>query len=76
MIRRISIAALIAALLVVTAIAGAHTSTTASKVKAVYKSVMLAEYFGPQSAVCGNLTPEGVKEFKLDTATSSCAKAF
>lgn len=76
MIRRLSIAVLIAASLVATAIASAHTSTAASKVKAVYKSVMLAEYFGPQSAVCGNLTSEGVKEFKLETATSSCAKAF
>lgn len=76
MICRLSIAALIAALLVATPIASAHTSAAASEVKAVYKSVMLAEYFGPQSAVCGNLTSEGVKEFKLETATSSCAKAF
>jgi hypothetical protein len=78
MIRKLSIAALMGALLVATAttVASANTSGAASQVKAVYKSVMLAEYFGPQSAVCGKLTSEGVKEFKLETATSSCAKAF
>jgi hypothetical protein len=76
MIRKFSIAAPIAALLVATAVASAHTSSSASNVKAVYRSVMLAEYFGPQSAVCGKLTSEGVKEFKLETATSSCDKAF
>jgi hypothetical protein len=50
------------------------TPSAATQIKTLYKSVMLAEYFGPESAVCSHLTTSGVKAYTGGLA--SCAKTF
>jgi hypothetical protein len=54
-------------------LAGAAPSA-ATQIKTLYKSVMLAEYFGPESTVCSHLTTSGVKAYTGGLA--SCAKTF
>jgi hypothetical protein len=46
-----------------------------AEVRAVYRSVLLAEYFGPASAVCSRLTARGVKSFTAG-GQGTCTHAF
>lgn len=57
-------------------VADAVTGTGArAEVRAVYRSVLTAEYFGPASAVCSRLTARGVKSFTAG-GQGTCAHAF
>ena len=46
------------------------------QVKSLYKSVMLAEYFGPASGVCSHLTAKGKKAYELEASAGTCPAAF
>jgi hypothetical protein len=46
-----------------------------AEVRAVYRRVLTAEYFGPASAVCSRLTSLGVKSFTAG-GQGSCTHAF
>jgi hypothetical protein len=55
----------------------ASRSTRAATVRAVrseYRWVALAEFFGPASAVCGQLTTSGLRDYSRGAA--GCAKVF
>ena len=55
---------------------GAAAATTAvAQVRAVYRSVLTAEYFGPAAGVCSHLTAAGVTSYTAG-GTESCAHAF
>jgi hypothetical protein len=58
---------------------GASTAGAASgpvaQVRAVYRKVLTAEYFGPASAVCSRLARSGKRSFTAGGAPS-CAAAF
>ncbi len=48
------------------AMSGATASAASGsgpQIRAVYRSVLTAEYFGPASAVCSRLTANGVNSF-------------
>ena len=45
------------------------------QVRAVYRSVLTAEYFGPASAVCSRLTASGIKSFTAG-GQGTCRHAF
>jgi hypothetical protein len=47
----------------------------APQVRAVYRSVLNAEYFGPESAVCSRLTRSGLQSFTAGGA-GTCRHAF
>jgi hypothetical protein len=55
-------------------VAGATTNAV-SHVRAVYRSVLNAEYFGPASAVCSRLTASGLKSFTAG-GQGTCRHAF
>ena len=77
-IRQTILAAAIAAL-TVPALALPPTAIAASPaaaIRAKYRTVLTAEYFGPASAVCGNLTPAGVRSFTAATPGESCRAAY
>jgi hypothetical protein len=60
------------------AAAATHADTAVSDVgqlRSVYRGVLLAEYFGPASDVCSQLTPAAVKSFTAGGA-KSCTAAF
>ena len=75
---RATITALAIALVTV-AVSGATASAAGgspkAQVRAVYRSVLTAEYFGPASAVCSRLTRNGVRAFTAGNQTS-CRHAF
>jgi hypothetical protein len=52
----------------------AAADARAPAVRAVYRAVLTAEYFGPARAVCSRLTPAGVRAFT--GGKGSCAQAF
>jgi hypothetical protein len=71
---------IIAALLVLTpaavgAEAAAGSTDAVAQVRAVYRSVLTAEYFGPASGECSHLTAAGVRSFTAGGA-GSCRHAF
>jgi hypothetical protein len=74
---RVTIAAFVLAL--ATAAAGGVVADAATgaraQVRAVYRSVLTAEYFGPASAVCSRLSASGVKSFTAG-GQASCTHAF
>ena len=41
----------------------AAAASPAAAIRAVYRTVLTAEYFGAASAVCGNLTAAGIRAF-------------
>lgn len=45
-------------------------------IRAVYRTVLTAEYFGPASAVCGNLTAAGIRAFTGAAPGQSCTTAY
>jgi hypothetical protein len=55
--------------------AAASSGAAATKVRAVYRTVLEAEYFGPASTVCSRLTARAVKSYTAGGA-GTCAKAF
>jgi hypothetical protein len=76
--KRVAVAFAIFALVSVLPAAGwgvVNSNGAAAQVRAVYRSVLLAEYFGPASAVCSRLTTAGRKAFAY-SGTGTCASAF
>jgi len=69
----------VAAALALTLGAGVGVASASSgavtQVRAVYRTVLSAEYFGPASAVCSHLTAAGVKSFTAGGA-GTCTHAF
>jgi hypothetical protein len=59
------------------AMSGATASASGSspQIRAVYRSVLTAEYFGPASAACSRLTASGVKAFTAG-GQGTCRHAF
>ncbi|HEY5318851.1 MAG TPA: hypothetical protein VIJ20_12755 [Solirubrobacteraceae bacterium] len=57
------------------AAAAQASSPAVTAVRAVYRTVLTAEYFGPGSAVCSHLTAAGVKSFTAGGA-GTCKHAF
>jgi len=54
----------------------AAAASPAAAIRAVYRTVLTAEYFGPVSAVCGNLTAAGIRSFTTGVPGQSCAAAY
>jgi hypothetical protein len=54
--------------------AEAAADAPAPAVRAVYRKVLTAEYFGPASAVCSRLTDRGARSFTAGRET--CTRAF
>jgi hypothetical protein len=54
----------------------AAAASPAAAIRAVYRTVLTAEYFGPASAVCGNLTAAGIRAFTTATPEQSCTAAY
>jgi hypothetical protein len=74
--RLITVICVIAVASLASAGAVAQASNSApDQVRAVYRTVLLAEYFGPASAVCSRLTAAGVKSFTAGGA-ATCTAAF
>ncbi|MEA2197340.1 MAG: hypothetical protein QOJ25_1391 [Solirubrobacteraceae bacterium] len=46
-----------------------------TRIRAVYRAVLTAEYFGPARAVCSHLTRAGVRSFTAGR-TTTCGQAF
>jgi hypothetical protein len=65
----------LALLLAASCSAAAASSSAVEQVRAVYRAVLTAEYFGPASGVCSHLTPAGVRSFTAGGA-GSCTHAF
>jgi hypothetical protein len=57
------------------AIPAAAAASPVTQVRAVYRSVLTAEYFGPSSRVCGRLTPAGKASFTAGGG-GTCAHAY
>jgi hypothetical protein len=51
------------------------SSPAVIQVRAVYQTVLSAEYFGPESAVCSHLNAAGVRSFTAGGA-GTCSHAF
>jgi hypothetical protein len=59
--------------------ANASSNTPASavaQIKSVYRAVLSAEYFGPASELCSNLTAKGLAQFTTAAGGGSCLHAF
>ena len=54
----------------------AAAASPAAAIRAVYRTVLTAEYFGPASAVCGNLTAAGIQAFTAAAPGQSCTAAY
>ena len=54
----------------------AAAATPAAAIRAVYRTVLTAEYFGPASALCGNLTAAGTRAFTAAAPGQSCKAAY
>lgn len=54
--------------------AEAAADARAPQVRALYRKVLTAEYFGPASAVCSSLTAAGVRSFT--GGRGSCTRTF
>jgi hypothetical protein len=54
----------------------ATAASPAAAVRGKYRTVLTAEYFGPASAVCGNLTAAGVRSFTAAAPGESCTAAY
>jgi len=54
----------------------AAAASPASAIRTVYRTVLTAEYFGPASAVCGNLTAAGIRAFTAAVPGQSCTAAY
>ena len=67
--------AAIACMALIGASQASASSRPARQVRAVYRKVLTAEYFGPASAVCSRLAASGERAFTAGGA-SSCTAAF
>lgn len=75
-LRATTIAVAIAlATIAMTCATASGASGPGAQVRAVYRSVLTAEYFGPASAVCSRLTASGVKSFTAG-GEGTCRHAF
>jgi hypothetical protein len=54
----------------------ATAASPAAAIRAKYRAVLTAEYFGPASVVCGNLTAAGVRSFTAAAPEESCTAAY
>ncbi|MGP0053369.1 MAG: hypothetical protein ACLPZR_31630 [Solirubrobacteraceae bacterium] len=54
----------------------AAAASPPAAIRAVYRTVLTAEYFGPASAVCGNLTAAGIRAFTAAAPGQSCTAAY
>jgi len=54
----------------------ATAASSAAAIRAKYQTVLTAEYFGPASAVCGNLTVAGARSFTAAAPGQSCTAAY
>lgn len=54
----------------------AAAASPAAAIRAVYRTVLTAEYFGPANAVCGNLTASGMQAFTAAALGQSCTAAY
>jgi hypothetical protein len=54
----------------------AAAASPAAAIRAVYQTVLTAEYFGPASAVCGNLTAAGIRAFTAAAPGPSCTASY
>jgi hypothetical protein len=73
----IAVALLLAASTGLAGAANAHSSGSAvTQIKSVYRAVLSAEYFGPASAVCSNLTAKGRAQFTVASGPGGCPHAF
>jgi hypothetical protein len=54
----------------------AAAASPAAAIRAVYRTVLTAEYFGPANAVCGNLTAAGIRAFAGAVPGQSCTAAY
>jgi hypothetical protein len=66
---------LIACTVLFCASAASASSRPVAQVRAVYRKVLVAEYFGPASGVCSRLAASGKRAFTAPR-NSSCAAAF
>jgi hypothetical protein len=55
--------------------AATPSSTSLTQIRAVYRTVLTAEYFGPASGVCSHLTASGLKSFTAGGG-GTCTHAF
>ncbi len=55
--------------------AASAASPSSARIRAVYRSVLTAEYFGPASTVCSRLTARGVHSFTAG-GQGTCRHAF
>jgi ribulose kinase len=69
-----AVAAVWVSVLALPPLAAAASPPTA--IRAVYGTVLTAEYFGPASAVCGNLTAAGMRAFTAAEPGQSCTAAY
>jgi hypothetical protein len=70
------VAALLAAAALFGSTAAGASSPQTEAVRAVYRKVLTAEYFGPARAVCSRLTARGKRSFAAASGASSCRAAF
>ena len=54
----------------------AAAASPPAAIRAVYRTVLTAEYFGPATAVCGNLTAAGIRAFTAAAPEQSCTAAY
>jgi hypothetical protein len=54
----------------------ATAASPTAAIRAKYRTVLTAEYFGPARAVCGNLTAAGVRSFTAAAPSESCTAAY
>ena len=70
---RVTLAAVILSLAI--SVVAQASGGAVSHIRAVYRAVLRAEYFGPANAVCSHLTAAAVKSFTAGHATT-CQRAF
>jgi hypothetical protein len=58
------------------ALPSAAAASPAAAIRAEYRAVLTAEYFGPARVVCGNLTAAGVRSFTAAAPGQSCTAAY
>jgi len=54
----------------------AAAASPPAAIRAVYRTVLTAEYFGPVTAVCRNLTAAGIRAFTAASPGQSCTAAY
>jgi hypothetical protein len=68
--------ALLVGVLTLGASAASASSSQTTRVRAVYRKVLTAEYFGPPRAVCSRLTRRARRSFAAANGVPGCRAAF